>query len=321
MATSGNDAWSGTLAQPNGSLTDGPKASLQGARDAVRTKLAQSGYKWPTTVLIASGTYPMTNALELGLSDSASATNPVVYQAAAGALPVFAGGRRISGWTPATNGLWTAMVPGAGSDTNYFEQLFVDGRRATRARSPNIDYYYSQAIDPVLTNRAFKGYPADVAPLAALTPTEFSNATVVVYHQWETSRHRLQSLDASNLLSFTGSARWAFFAGQRYHIENIPAALDEPGEWFLARDGTLTYWPLPGEDMNSAEVIAPTLTRNFINITGDSTNASYVQYLTFRGLSFQYSRYLLPATGHAVNQGRIRFAGCHHAEWGPQYCV
>jgi hypothetical protein len=308
VATNGNDAWSGTLVQPNGSLTDGPKASLQGARDAVRTRLAQPGYRWPTIVQIATGTYAMTNALALGLSDSAGATNPVVYQAATGAQPVFTAGRRITGWTPGTNGLWTAFVPGAANNTNYFEQLFIDGRRATRARSPNTDYYYTQAVDPVLTNRAFKGYAADVAPLAILTPTEFSNATVVVYHQWETSRHRLQSLDASNLVTFTGTARWAFFTGQRYQVENIPAALDEPGEWFLARNGILTYWPLPGEDMNTAEVIAPTLTDRFINITGDSTNALYVQYLTFRGLSFQYGRYLLPAAGHAVNQAESDLA-------------
>ena len=35
------------------------------------------------------------------------------------------------------------------------------------------------------------------------------------------------------------------------------AALDAEGEWFLARDGTLLYKPMPGEDMSKAEVIAP----------------------------------------------------------------
>ena len=32
----GNDAWSGKLAVPTADRTDGPKASLAGARDAVR---------------------------------------------------------------------------------------------------------------------------------------------------------------------------------------------------------------------------------------------------------------------------------------------
>lgn len=299
VATNGNDAWSGTLASVSG--TNGPKATLQGARDAVRTYLAQA-YKWPTVVQIADGTYALTNMLTLtNTLDSASATNAVVYQAAPGASPVFSGGQKISGWTPGTNGLWTAFVPGV-TNGQYFEQLFIDGRRATRARSPNTDYFYSQSVDPVLTNRAFTALAEDVAPLNALTPTEFSNATLVVYHQWETSRQRLQSLDTNNLITFVGSSRWALFPGQRYQIENIRAALDEPGEWFLARDGTLTYWPLPGEDMNTAEVIAPMTTSSFIDIGGNPTNGLFVQNLTFSGLIFQHSQYVLPATGHAVNQ-------------------
>ena len=36
VATDGNDAWSGTLASPNAAKTDGPFATLQRARDAVR---------------------------------------------------------------------------------------------------------------------------------------------------------------------------------------------------------------------------------------------------------------------------------------------
>ena len=35
MSTEGSDAWSGTLAKPNGQQTDGPFATLQQARDAV----------------------------------------------------------------------------------------------------------------------------------------------------------------------------------------------------------------------------------------------------------------------------------------------
>jgi len=36
VAPDGNDAWSGHLARPNAEKTDGPVASLAGARDAVR---------------------------------------------------------------------------------------------------------------------------------------------------------------------------------------------------------------------------------------------------------------------------------------------
>ena len=36
VATGGNDAWSGKLAEPNADKTDGPLASLQRARDEAR---------------------------------------------------------------------------------------------------------------------------------------------------------------------------------------------------------------------------------------------------------------------------------------------
>ena len=42
VAPNGNDAWSGTRATPNRARTDGPLATLEGARDAIR-KLKQAG--------------------------------------------------------------------------------------------------------------------------------------------------------------------------------------------------------------------------------------------------------------------------------------
>ena len=301
VATSGNDAWSGSLAQPNGQQTDGPLASLEGARNAIRRLRGQPASQWPVRVEVGDGTYALTAPLSLGLSDSGGLTNPIAYQAASGTHPVLSGGRRIHGWTRGSSGLWTAFVPGVASGTEYFEQLFIDGRRAQRARSPNSGYYFTSAIVPAASNRAFVAVSADVAPLHALSGLAFSDATIVVYHNWETSRHRPVSLDSGETLTFTNSAPWAFSAGQRYQIENIAAALDEPGEWFLARDGTLSYWPLPGEDMNTAEVIAP-YTESFVEIAGDSANGLFVQYLTFQGLSFQHGQYVLPAQGHASSQ-------------------
>ena len=42
VATDGNDAWSGTLPEPNGQKTDGPFATLERARDEIR-KLKKQG--------------------------------------------------------------------------------------------------------------------------------------------------------------------------------------------------------------------------------------------------------------------------------------
>ncbi len=48
----------------------------------------------------------------------------------------------------------------------------------------------------------------------------------------------------------------------RFHLENFKAALDAPGEWFLARNGTLYYKPLRDEDISEAHVVAPVLEKH-----------------------------------------------------------
>jgi len=64
VATSGSDNWSGRLAAPNDSKTDGPFATLQRARDAVRQvkRQQQGGLKQPVTVFVHGGTYPLSQA-------------------------------------------------------------------------------------------------------------------------------------------------------------------------------------------------------------------------------------------------------------------
>ena len=62
------------------------------------------------------------------------------------------------------------------------------------------------------------------------------------------------------MLITSHGAPWAFFqwgGPTRYHLENFREALDAPGEWFLDRDGTLSYIPRAGEDMTKVQVVAP----------------------------------------------------------------
>src|ERR1039458_4430525 len=58
VATNGNDAWSGHLASPNKARTDGPLASLSGARDQIRGRRAEVGNQ-AIQVLVRGGTYSL----------------------------------------------------------------------------------------------------------------------------------------------------------------------------------------------------------------------------------------------------------------------
>ena len=142
VAPSGNDKWSGRLAKANRARTDGPLASLIGARDAIRRLRSEGMASGPVLVLVADGIYSFAQPLIFAPKDSGTKKCPVIYEAARGAHPVFVGARRITGFQPGKDGIWTVDVPGVRSGRWYFEQLYVNGRRATRARSPNKSYYY-----------------------------------------------------------------------------------------------------------------------------------------------------------------------------------
>ena len=311
VAPDGNDAWSGLPARPNAQHTDGPVATLRGARDAVRRLKAQGPLAQPVQVMVADGIYSLTEPVTFTPEDSGTRDCPITYSAARGAKPVFTGGRAITGWKRDADGIWTAKIPEVASERWYFEQLFVNGRRAVRARSPNKFYYYTARsvryeIDPAtgqpvdLANRAFVARPGDLKAWRSL-----SDVTVVAYQSWEVSRLRIASFDeATNTVVFTGPAAWPFQAwgpSQRYHVENFREALDAPGEWFLDRDGTLYYMPLPGEDPSRAEVVAPVAER-FVEFAGEPESGRFVEHITLKGLVFRYSQYALEPQGHSDSQ-------------------
>jgi len=318
VAVDGNDEWSGLIAAPNEDGTDGPLASLQGARDAVR-RLKEAGERRPIRVLVGAGTYALHKPVVFTPRDSGTPDAPVIYEAATGTRPVFTGGRRIAGFKRGDDGTWSACVPDAAEGKWKFEQLYVNGRRAVRARTPNRLYHYMlrkapYGIDPLtgkmanLANRAFVAEKADIEPLAGMPVERLRDVTLVAYHSWACGVHRLAAVEHdSGRVVTTGPARWPFFrwgARQRYHLENFRAALDAPGEWFLDRDGTLSYIPCPGEDMPTAEVVAP-VGDTFLRFVGDPELGVYVEYVSFRGLTFRHSGYILPPGGHSDAQSAV----------------
>jgi hypothetical protein len=319
VASNGSDANAGTAEKP--------LASLAGARDAIR-KQRQQQPGMDARVIIADGTYPMGGTVEFTPEDSG-----VTYEAAPGAKPVFSGGTRITGWTKQDGPIWQAKVPEVAAGNWYFEQLWINGRRATRARTPNEDWSYlrgmrEKGLDPVTGNETnllhalILGYPDDLAPLAKVPKDEISDVTAVVYHSWEIARHRGRFYDPENTAFYvtpiTDNNTFPFInfsAESRYHLENFREALDAPGEWFLGRDGTLLYRPMPGEDMETAEVFAPRLDQ-FLRITGAAGKP--VENLTFRGLRFLYGQYILPPGGHADGQAAISIPAVVMADFAKQ---
>ena len=288
----------------------GPYASLAGARDAIRRIKAAGGLTEPITVRIAAGTYPLTAPLRFTPADSGTATCPITYEAAPGAKPVFSGGVRAEGITVRPDGLWQARVPGVGAEW-LPEQLYVNGRHATRARTPNKDYLYTLRPAESDGNKQVYLDKKDAQPLTTLSPAELAEVNLVAYFSWESARLRIASYNPANgLMVATGNAAWGlngFYSSQtrqRYQLENLRSALDEPGEWYLGRDGVLLYSPKPGETPATAELILPR-TERFLTFAGDAQLGLSVEYLTFRNLAFRHAAYYLPAGGHSDGQAEV----------------
>jgi len=104
IALDGNDSWSGELPAPNKSGADGPFASLQRARDEVRS-LRKKGHlrDIPVTVTLRGGRYRVTDTLSLTEEDSGSEKAPMVYQAMPGEHARLIGGVSLTGFTPVTD--------------------------------------------------------------------------------------------------------------------------------------------------------------------------------------------------------------------------
>jgi len=303
VSPDGKDTWSGRLAGPNAGRTDGPIATLERARDVVRQLKATAGGQEAVTVIVADGQYQLTEPFVLQPDDSNT-----TYQAAPGAHPVFSGGRVITGFKPAENGLWVAHVPEVAKGSWYFQQLFINGRRAVRARTPNKFYHYMSKS----TETPVEGKPGQflrttevrgetLAALKGLSEAELHDVVLVVYHKWCITQRYLTRVDfdagrivttGQKLKDYSG---WD--AGTPFHLENFKAALDAPGEWFLSRDGTLTYKPLEGEDMAKAQVVAPVVTR-LVVIEGRPEAGNLVENVTLKGLAFQHQQYVLPPGGY-----------------------
>jgi hypothetical protein len=305
ISPQGNDNWSGGLAQPNAAGTDGPVATLERARDILRQKKGAAAEE--RRVVIAEGRYQLTKPFVLTPEDGVA-----TYEAAPGARPVFSGGKIIQGFRPGETGLWVARVPEVANGSWYFDQLFVNGHRATRAKTPNKFYSYLGPTKEV----PIEGKPGQflrttnvpaetIAPLKGLSEAEIRDVVLVAYHKWCITRRYLKAVDFDNNQIITTGEKLASFSnwpeGTRFHLENFQAALDEPGEWFLSRDGTLSYKPLPGEEMTKAEAVAPVVTKLVI-FEGQPEARKSVERVTLKGLTFQHQERILPATGYAPFQ-------------------
>lgn len=83
-------------------------------------------------VEVAPGEYQLSKPIEITYCPK----SPVVVRCSSEQGAVMSGGLKISGWKQGDDGLWFAEVDATKMYGFRFEQMYVNGRRAIRARTP-----------------------------------------------------------------------------------------------------------------------------------------------------------------------------------------
>lgn len=285
VATNGNDAWSGKLAEPNAEKTDGPFATLTHARDAIRAlkiQSPQSKIQNGVTILVREGTYFLPNGLDLRPEDSGAAEARIVYRAYQNERPILIAGKQITGFVPYQGAILKTDLKAQGFPEFAFRQLFYNGRRQCLARYPNYD-----PNAPICGGWAF--VPGDPIPhygqnleetvedrrTVHLRPEDFhdwahpEDGEVFLHpnHNWWNHIVPIASVDKEKKTihlkpdkgfeSFLGDRRFGMKPGCRFYVRGIFEELDAPGEWYLDKRTWTLYFQPPGP-MEGAMVAAPT---------------------------------------------------------------
>jgi hypothetical protein len=314
VATNGSDQWSGVISAPNRKKTDGPFASPARALAEVRKTRGASNAPCPS-IVVRGGTYFLTNTIALEPQDSG-----LIISAFAREKPVLSGGRKIEGWKEqAMDGkkLWVAEIPEVRKGKFFFRELWVNGRRAIRARHPNHGYFTVKDL-PDATPDWEKGHTRfryndnDLVPWKTIT-----NAEVVVMSRWVESRLPVVSVDEKeHVVSFGKKSVFQLAAGDHYYLEHVLEALDEPGEWYLERaTGKLYYLPRPGEQLTTIEAIAPALVQ-VLRLEGKPEATQFVHHVTLNGLSFSHSEWYFPEKPQAADPSKFEVGGFVQAAFG-----
>lgn len=300
VASEGQDHWSGKLAQPNRTRSDGPWATLGHALEEIRSLRQRTPPEAmpPVTVLLYRGTYALNDPIVLTAADSGTENSPLKLLAAPGEHPVLSGGRRIVNWKETSlNGraVWAADLPAVRSGDWYFHQLWVDGQRRPRARHPNQGYLAIAATpdqdgDWTKGQARFQYKAGDLAAQPAL-----QDAELIVMSKWIESRVPLQAIqEAERMVSLGKRSVFKMEPGDLYYAENAPAWLDAPGEWYLDRAaGTLYYLPLAGEDPRAREIIAPVLPQ-VLQMNGQPERGLFVEHVQWEGITFAHTEWYYP---------------------------
>ena len=298
----GNDAWSGTLPDPAGDMSDGPLATLQAACDRISAPFPSAGRE--ATIWLRAGRYAIAEPLKLGPEHSG-----LRLFACPGEEVVIDGGRRIVHWRKTTvcnRPAWVADIPESAGREWHIRSLYVNGERRRRPRLPKQGHYWMEdvpGIDPTVHfgqqlfngSGRFRYAEGDIRSWRNL-----SDVDIVVNHMWIDERMPVASVDEqARIVQSTHKSVFVLkddFADRfaQYYVENVYEALSEPGEWYFDRsERQLIYLPFEHERPDETVVVAP-VAEQFIRVEGLPERDRLAEDIHVRGIVFRHAGWHQP---------------------------
>lgn len=256
-------------------------------------------------VIVADGTYLFEKPLVVTSEHSGSAQAPVRWRAEKNARPVFSGGIPLRGFKANADGIWRLKLP---ADVPAFDQCWIHGRRAQKARHPNQGFLLMKSVneeilDDKLARQTVILDPQDMGIVQHLSPHDHSSMSMLLYHKWDNTRRSIQSIDfAKAQITTVGKPmkswnRWDTHTG--VILQHLRTALDAPGEWYVDAERVLHYVPNPGESPETTEAVIPRITQLLV-IKG--TADLPVSDIHWHGIRFLHTGWRFPPTGFEPQQ-------------------
>ena len=269
-----------------------PFRTIEKARTVVRN--VTGSMTEDIVVYLYGGTYRLSETAVFDQNDSGTNGFNVIYRSYPGERAIISGGQPITGWSTVGNGMYRANV-----GSLRFRQLYVNGIRAQRARTPGAGSY-NQLRSWDTGGRRIEIAASEIANWQRLNEVEM----VIPGKGVNQANLRIGSFSVSGTSAFVTPRepeRTRIFQqgyppkeNRPYYFENALEFLDEPGEWYLSTaTGEVFYRPRPGEDMATVEVIVPGL-EQLVRVQG--TLSSPAHHIQFHGLSFEHATWIVPSS-------------------------
>ena len=307
ISPKGSDFNDGTCQSPKATLT----SALRQAREWRRTE--DNRIQGGITIYMEGGTYAFYEPVFIRPEDSGTKESPTIIRSVGDEKVILSGGISINGWKKQGK-VWVADVPVFNGRPLDFRQLWVNGKKAVRARDVE-DFEKINRICSVDEKNEILYVPA--VSIRRLIDNKGNlkakYAEMVLHQMWCVANLRIRSVevqgDSAAIRFHQPESRIQFEHpwprpmvttdghNSAFYLTNARELQDVPGEWYHDIDARkVYYYPREGEKMQEAEVIVPAV-ETLVRVEG--TLDRPVCHIRFEKIIFSYTTWMRPSEkGH-----------------------